>query len=714
MLDIIHGQTKNPQIATELRQMFDGSTLTGTLYIGYPVVATAHDSITVDALLVTEEHGLVALIFPTHIPASDGKVSEWEDLVDRQDQLYVAVENNLRRHEGLRAGRELAVSIQVITVLPSLNAKPSDLNGTFSDLTTLKDLIRAYPALPKDRIEPLNAALQRVSTIRPAKRRSTVTSSESKGALLRQIESEIANLDQWQKQAAIESPDGPQRIRGLAGSGKTVVLALKAAYLHAQHPEWTIAVTFSSRALYQQFEDLVRRFSFEHLNDEPNWDRIRLLHSWGGAGRMGLYQQIAVHIGVTPRDFFYARSKYGRDSAFEGVCSELLASIMGASLDPIFDAVLIDEAQDLPVPFFRLIYEMTRPPKRIVWAYDDLQNLSASVLPTLDEQFGQDANGNPNVALANSQNSPRQDIILPICYRNTPWAIALAHGLGLGTARPHGMVQSFDDPSLWTKVGYTVETGSLQKGSDVTLKRSPDSSPRYFSNLLTPGEAIQTHSFSDAEAQAQWVASSIRTNLQEDELEHDDILVVMPNVYTAKSEAQHVLTALAGVGIESHIVGVTTTQDEMFKPDSIAIANIFRSKGNECPMVYVLNAQHCVANRRLAAMRNTLFTAITRSKAWVRISGWGPEMTDLEAEIDKICSNGYRLKFSVPTDDQLASMRRLHRDLSAGEKDTLKRVEDRLRTAVEEMERGGISIDDLASELRTTIAKRFGLPTRDP
>src|SRR5437588_9874181 len=104
-----------------------------------------------------------------------------------------------------------------------------------------------------------------------------------------------------QKQAAIESPDGPVRIRGLAGSGKTIVLALKAAYLHTQHPEWTIAVTFWTRSLYQQFEDLIRRFTFEYLMDEPDWEKLRILHAWGGGGREGVYSQIASHCGITPQ-----------------------------------------------------------------------------------------------------------------------------------------------------------------------------------------------------------------------------------------------------------------------------------------------------------------------------------------------------------------------------------------------------------------------------
>jgi superfamily I DNA and RNA helicase len=100
-----------------------------------------------------------------------------------------------------------------------------------------------------------------------------VQKSNSKGAILKAIEKEIANLDQWQKKAAIEVPDGPQRVRGLAGSGKTVVLALKAAYLQAQHPDWNIVVTFHTRSLSQQFKDLIERL----LWNIPETSRIGIV-----------------------------------------------------------------------------------------------------------------------------------------------------------------------------------------------------------------------------------------------------------------------------------------------------------------------------------------------------------------------------------------------------------------------------------------------------
>lgn len=65
----------------------------------------------------------------------------------------------------------------------------------------------------------------KISSMKPKKKRGGVQRENSYGGIIKKIEAEIANLDEWQKKAAFEIPEGPQRIRGLAGSGKTVVLA---------------------------------------------------------------------------------------------------------------------------------------------------------------------------------------------------------------------------------------------------------------------------------------------------------------------------------------------------------------------------------------------------------------------------------------------------------------------------------------------------------
>ena len=166
----------------------------------------------------------------------------------------------------------------------------------------------------------LSAAIQRVSTIKPLKKRANVTKANSKGAVLSRLRSRLRISTGGRSRAAIETPDGPQRIRGLAGSGKTVVLALKAAYLHTQHPDWKIAVTFHTRSLYQQFKDLIERFTFEHTGDKPDWSHLHIVHSWGSAGNDGIYSLACNAINMFPVNFLTAKSRHGSSWAFTGVC----------------------------------------------------------------------------------------------------------------------------------------------------------------------------------------------------------------------------------------------------------------------------------------------------------------------------------------------------------------------------------------------------------
>ena len=705
MLEITRGQTQKLVVTTQLIDTLNSMSLRGSLYIGFPIIATADVSINVAALLVTEQRGVTAFIFPDNLPDSQSDPAGWQVLVDDQDQLFVAVENELRQYESLRSGRRLVVDVQVVTIIPSGCRIPDGLGGYFAEIDEVPALVSKFPPLDQAYLKPLQAALQRVTTIKPAKRRSTVVSETSKGAVLRRLEKEIANLDQWQKRAAIECPEGPQRIRGLAGSGKTIVLALKAAYLHAYNPNWVIGLTFSSRTLYQQFEDLVRRFSFAYSKDEPNWSNLRVLHSWGGRNRPGVYSEIAQHCGFTSRDFVYARERFGQGREFEGVCSELLSALGSSSPEPIYDVMLIDEAQDFAPAFFKLVHKVTRNPKRIVWAYDELQNLSENMVPSLADQFGTDEHGLPLVSLEDSPNNPSEDVILPVCYRNTPWSLALAHGLGLGTAREQGLVQSFDDTSLWTQIGYRIVGGQFVAGETVTVERSPDSYPDYFKDNIGPEESVSSYVFQDVLEQARWIADSVKRNLDEDELDPDDILIVLPSAVSSRRQSRFIIDALLERGINAHLVGVDTTRDEIFDHDSVAIAHIYRSKGNEAPMVYIANAQYCESGSSLITRRNILFTAITRSKAWVRICGWGPSMLALQQEIEAIKTNAFRLRFTIPTEDELANIRRIHRDLTASERARITNAHDGLRSFIDALEHGDMFMRDIPLELRAALRK---------
>lgn len=432
------------------------------------------------------------------------------------------------------------------------------------------------------------------------------------------------------------------------------------------------------------------------------------MHAWGGSGRMGVYNTIARTMGAVPRDYGYASATYGMDEAFAGICAELLSIASQGTYEPIFDAVLIDEAQDLPPEFFRLIHLFTKDPKRIVWGFDELQRLSEAAMPSTEELFGRNLQGELLVNLDEREGEARRDIVLEVCYRNAPWTLATAHALGFGIYREHGLVQHFDDIPLWGQVGYEVVRGQLESGKAVTLARSKTSYPTYFPDLIDPMDAVVIKTFENETAQDSWIAEQIRVNLSEDELEPDDILIVIPETRTSKRRASNLAAALARHGLASHHVGVTSSVDEVFKQGSIAMAHIYRAKGNEAPMVYVVDSQFAVQGRRMVYARNILFTAMTRSRAWVRICGHGEGMDVIQHEVQRVRDEGYKLSFNLPTPEELALMRRIHKDRPEKTDEVVTKVSTQLAEAFGILDAGDIEFEDLPTALRKRLRPPAG------
>ncbi|MBT2596219.1 DEAD/DEAH box helicase [Arthrobacter sp. ISL-72] len=705
-LTIIMGTGKNQAAAAMLIAVLKELNSSGTLYLGYPLLATADEPINVDAILVSADHGIVAFRFSDESPSAE---SGWEDLIADQDRLFTGLEAHLRRYESLRQRRGLAFEINTVTLFPNQVREVPDTEGAYLAFGDLAQWLQGLDPLDGSLVTQLLSVLQRVTNIKPMKRRVDVSREGSRGSKLKIIEKSIANLDRWQQAAAIETPDGPQRIRGLAGSGKTVVLALKAAFLHAKNPGWDIAFTFQSRALYQQIDDLITRFTFEHMNDRPDASKLQVLHSWGSASKQGIYSRIATSLNAPVRDFAYASGVFGRENAFQGICKELLDIARGSNINPLFDAVLIDEAQDFPPEFFQLIYLFTREPKRIIWGFDELQKLSDSMMPDTDELFGVGDDGESLVSLHQAENAPQTDIVLPVCYRNTPWALAVAHGLGIGVYRTDGLVQHPDNPRLWSEIGYEVKAGKLELGEHVSLQRSSRNTPEYFRSLLVDRDALSVHHFTAEEQQDRWVAEQIRLNLSDDELEADDILVVLPDAYTAKSRAAAIISNLSRIGIPAHLVGVNSSQDEVFREGSVALTHIHRAKGNEAPMVYVMDVQRTVLGQNQVSRRNTLFTAITRSRAWVRVCGFGPKMAVIEDEIQKIVNADYKLDFRIPSAEALNILRHKEEELPS----TDSPGEGILEQFLAALESGSLSLDDIPAEIRARNPMRRLLTDSD-
>ncbi len=706
-IDIVRGSSQKPVSGRKLAELISHQThLFGQLFIGYPIIATPEGPYLIDAILVSADKGIV--IFDLIEGTDSG------DYAQRQDDSANKLEARLKTHRELVQRRDLRIPIYTISFAPGINNYPLPAEGDYQ-LVNSSSFAQALESFTwegrEDEIyKNALSALESISTIRKGRVKRAVQKEDSRGRKLQGLENSIATLDNTQGKAVIETIDGVQRIRGLAGSGKTIVLALKAAYLHALHPEWRIGVTFNTSSLKGQFRRLINTFSIEKTGEEPDWENLRILNAWGtpgGGNHDGIYSEFCRAHDIAYFDFMSAKRQFGGGREFSGACEHALSQ--ANENKHIYDAILVDEAQDFSPVFLRLCYELLGNPKRLVYAYDELQSLSGGSLPPPEEIFGKKPDGSPVVRFdASPADGPRPDIILERCYRNSRPVLVTAHALGFGIYReptePPGMglVQMFDQPRLWEEIGYRVQDGDLQEGSSVTLYRPEDTSPRFLEDHSDLSDLIQFISFDSEEEQTDWLIGAIKKNLEKDELRHDDIIVINPNPLTTRKKVGPIRSHLLEIDIASHLAGVDTNPDIFFQnsPEgSVTFTGIHHAKGNEAGMVYLINAQDCQAKvGNLASLRNQLFTALTRSKAWIRVLGVGRSMKEIKQEYEKLREQNFKLKFTYPTQEQRRRLRIIHRDMTQVERNRLKSRQKSLDDLIKDIESGTVHIEDLDKE----------------
>jgi len=660
-----------------LEQFPDAS---GTLYLGFPVFGSPEGAKQIDALLVSREIGLAA--FDLH---------EEHDLgpfIDRQDDLANKIDSRLREHRPLMLGRRLAITIRTATVAPAAPA-PSETDEIHPVLADAPSVIQwlkdTREELSSELFEALVSAVQNLGGLRAPQIQRKISNPASKGAKLRALEDKIATMDASQDQAVLQTFDGVQRIRGLAGSGKTVVLARKAALLHSRHPDWNIAVTFETWSLKAQFERLIRQFLANQRLGEPNWEKLHIYSCWGSPQRPGLYSTYCRVNGVPYFDVSSAKARFGTAKTLLAVVSK--EALKNTTIPkPFYDAILVDEAQDLPAEFLQLCYDLLFPQKRLVYAYDELQSLDDTSMPGPEELFGANQDGTPRVTLGRNQ-----DFILERCYRNSGPVLTVAHALGFGVYRDKGLVQIFDDKDLWKDIGYlAVNDGGIRDGEECILTRTSETSPKFLEMGEDADSLMQTHVFTDAEAQDQWLLDQVKANREADELLPNDILVINPDPFTTKRNTGKIRSQFFAHGLPTVLAGVDAPADVFFDGESIMFSGIRRARGNEASMVYIINAHECydASPYDLARVRNRLFTAVTRSKAWVRISGYGPKMRLLADEIARVQQENYRLRFIYPDGPTRAKMRRLNKDRPSAKRKLVKQLEKAIRE-------GELDLDDI-------------------
>lgn len=626
----------------------------GEAYLGYPIYfnKVTNEKTSVDMALITKIGVFIFNVLTIPVPNYD----------EVQYDIYCRVKEKFMRLPALREKRDLKFDFYSITY-STVRINPIEDCAIAFSVDDVKDFVKENKKQEQFSdfdYDAILSAIQEAYGLNVRKERKGAVPG-TKAYKINEANALIEKYDHAQMDAILGDMTGIQRIRGMAGSGKTVVLARKAVETFMAHREWTIVITYSTRALKEQLVRYIGKF-YADKNDGEEYDKekIKVMQAWGSASAPGVYYDVCKHHGITPLNFTEAKTKYGKNRAFSKACEEVIRQV--PNMEKMYDCILIDEAQDFDKNFLSLCLKVLGSDKRLVYAYDELQQLNEETMPTPQKIFGEEI---------------QNDTPLTVCYRNQSPVIVTAHAIGMGMYREgHDLpLQMPGSPDVWAAIGYE-SSKKIVDDEEVTLYRTPKTSPELLK--VDKNEIIDFLSYESFDDLKKALIQFLKDDIEKEKLLPSDIMIIDMDAIGSLTNRASIMTM---INLESgyqgdlsiHMAGSLNPED-FFRDDSIVYTSVFRAKGNETFMVYILNAQRCINSLVPRSDRNALFTAITRSKGWVRVMGYGEEMKSLCKEFEQIKKNEFKLHFDhYPTAEERKQMVLNNSDL---DEQTLKSIQN--------------------------------------
>jgi superfamily I DNA and RNA helicase len=375
---------------------------------------------------------------------------------------------------------------------------------------------------------------------------------------------------------------------------------------------------------------------------------------------------------------------------FDYVCKALVAT---GRVQPYYDLILIDEGQDFPEGFYQMCFFLAkgeRDSKQIIWAYDELQDIFDVRVRTPDELFGLDHDGQPRISLRRSvpATAETNDFVLPKCYRNQRDILVLAHSIGFGLygAKP---VQMLQNEEHWRDVGYEVLRGTFRPGTETIIRRPDQNSPAV---LSVPDELplVHGHHAGSWQQEVEYCVAEFQRFIDAG-LEPHDLMAIAIDDRAAKVYLSQLAARLAAVGIQSNnIIADRFSEPPFLIEGKVTLSTVYRAKGNEAAVVAVLGCDAVPLRSRTG--RNRLFTAFTRTKGWLRVTGQGAAFGPLREELYRAIALAPELHFTMPDPNEIET---IQRDLA--ERDArLLRAREEMNKVKQEL---GLTDEDLADLL---------------
>lgn len=615
----------------------------GWIFYKFPQIKELDRKVIVpDILVVSESIGiLIIMVNPMQTPRR-GEIDLFKDemeIVDNYIFTSLMKNRNLKRNS-----RNLKFGIMTIGYCPNL-VDTRDEDNIFNSSTELIEYVsKNSEACPIETLEEAVGSLEQATAmIKPKERILSEDAKDTKAQLLKEIETKIARFDDEQRLSALTLLNGPQRIRGLAGSGKTIILCLKAANLHLLNPEAIILYTFYTKSLYDYIIQLITRFYMKMTDGQlPDFEnKIKVMHAWGGKQVPGVYYNACKYNRITPIDFREAK-KHG--NAFKYVCEQFI-DVTQYNSAKMYDYILMDEAQDFDASFYQLCRSIVKK-DQLIWCYDEVQNIFDVVLQNTKETFANKYDSEGIDLIEEQKKHPRlsNDIVLHKSYRNVKEILVLAVALGFGIYNDC-LIQSLEDNEHWEDLGFNVIEGDCRKEEKVVIERDEKASPLVVDRSKIK-DCIRIYQAPSYSMELDWVADEIENAIVQDKLLPEDIAVISLDESNSFNYFKGLELRLTAKSIDTYNVMDRAYVKGFYREGKVTLSSIFKAKGNEAAMVFVVGCDVFEKQKDLRTMRNKLFTAFTRAKIWLRISGTGSDcLKQILNEMNQLKANDFKYIF---------------------------------------------------------------------
>lgn len=656
----------------------------GLIFVNYPTLKLADMSVRQpDIFMISLKYGVFSILIDN---IEHNRNGEFEQLKNLSETMDTKIYSDLLKEKELRKNtRELNFPVKTIMYLPNYEDVEEE-DFVVTSKKELKEYImqtELEEPLEIEFAEKIIAVLESTNvTILPKNRSLSFHDTNSKAYVLKEVEAQMARFDDGQRRATGNIISGAQRIRGLAGSGKTIILCLKAANLLVRFPDAKILYTFYTKSLYDYIINLISRF-YRNLTDGelPDFENhMFVMHAWGGFNVPGVYFS-ACEANQVPFINYSSAYQKNPNQPFDYACQDFISQTKYQSVK-LFDYVLIDEGQDFEPSFYQLCNSIVKD-QHLVWAYDELQNIFDIHIQDVTHTFQNDFSKGFDL----TEFGENSDIVLTKSYRNIEPILMWAVCAGFGIYNEH-LIQSLENNSHWEDLGFQVLEGNCEKIENVLICRGKNNSPLKIPDTYEKKDFIEYYSFENYILECKAVSKMIEQAIFEEGLLPEDIVVICLDDRNAKSYFDSISEKLATSNISTYNL-LTKNYIKGFQiKDAVTLTTVYKAKGNEAAMVFVIGCDAVEEKKDYRNMRNCLFTAFTRAKLWLRMTGVNILEDSLIQEYHSLVEHNYQLKFLNKPNNVL------DRDF----KENTKRVNDEDIYALEKLlKERNISFDSLSS-----------------